>query len=582
MQRKKLLVGLMCGVIAMGALSGCGKKSEGVVSQDLSTADLKGEPNEWGWVVPEETLVLEVYAGEGDQEKNDKDEGGGREKVNTWLKDNLNVQINSRVYSTSMEEKLNLMLASNKYPAIITNLTDDMAEKFISQGKALDLTEAIEQYGGNIKRRYGNYLNMLRDEDGKIYKLANLYGYNPNVAGHDFGIRYDYWKELGESKMYTTPEGYYEALKGILEKHPQNANGQTTYGASSTDKGQNFLRAMLATYGFVSEYKHNVESGEFTHWLNTDEGLEISKFVNKMYREGIIDPDFLSMDYETLMTKMQSEQIIGNFGTWWYGWTGGHQFWATQDAENYTIDKRFANVSVHAEGVNPEETTLLTANFIGGYRCIITDKCKDLGMVMRYLNWENSELGNFIMGWGPPSEENVWNIDENGIWIVDDAILDVDQKDVAYHQVRDEQNGAGTYILATSGQWLKTYDKQNFDKIDPRIDRVSIYDYWPVNEDGSFSDEGIRLSWGNYTAEAKDISMYNVTYDSNAEITMTKQTLRDMLETEWAKIITANSEEECEQMFMQARKNCNALGLLELTEYVKSQYEINVVKFEGK
>ena len=582
MQRKKVLAGLMCGVMAISALSGCSRKGQEVISQDLSTADLKGEPNEWGWVVPEKTLVLEVYGGEGDQEKVDKDDGGGKKKVDTWLKENMNVEINAKVYSTSMEEKLNLMLASGDYPAIITNMTDDMAEKFISQGKALDLTEALDKYGDNIKRRYGNYLNMLKDKDGKIYKLANLYGYNPNVAGNDFGIRYDYWKELGESEMYTTPEGYYEALKGILKKHPKNANGQTTYGVSSTDKGQNFLRAMLGAYGFISEYKHDKASGEFTHWLNTDEGLEISKFVNKMYREGIIDPDFLSTDYERLMTKMQSEQIVGNFGTWWYGWTGGHQFWATQDAENYTIDKRFANVSVHAEGVNPEDTTLLTSNFLGGYRCIITDKCEDLGMVMRYLNWENSELGNFIVGWGPPSEENVWNIDENGMWIVDDAILDVDKKDVTFHQVRDEENGAGTYIVSTNAQWLKTDETQNFDKLDPRIDRVSTYDYWPVNEDGTFADEGIRLSWGNYTAQAKDTSMYNVTYDPNSEITITKQTLKDMLETEWAKIITAGSEKECEELFMQARNNCNNLGLLELTEYFKGQYESNVAKFEGK
>ena len=29
---------------------------------------------------------------------------------------------------------------------------------------------------------------------------------------------------------------------------------------------------------------------------------------------------------------------------------------------------------------------------------------------MRYLNWENSELGNFVIGWGAPSADNVWDI----------------------------------------------------------------------------------------------------------------------------------------------------------------------------
>jgi len=576
--KKKVLALALSVVMIFG---GCTKKDPGQ-EQVISNADLSGEVNEWGWVIPDETLVLDVYGGEGDQENLTKDEYGGKAKLDAWLLNNLNVQINWQLYSTSMDEKLNLMLASGDYPAIITNMTNEMADKFIAQGKALDLTEALEQYGDNITRRYGDYLNMLKSEDGKIYKLATLYGYNPNVAGYDFGIRYDYWEELGESKMYETPEGYYEALKKVLENHPTNANGQTTYGASSTNKGQNFLKAMLAAYGFITDYKYDESTGDMVHWLNTEDGLEISMLVNKMYREGLIDPDFLSTDYETLMTKMQSEQILGNFGTWWYGWTGGHQFWATQEAESYTIEKRFANVSVHAEGLTMEDTTLLTANYLGSYRCIITDKCTDLGMVMRYLNWENSELGNFIAGWGAPDEDNVWDIAEDGTWVVDDDILSVDTKETTFHHVREELNGGGTYMIAVNGQWMRTDETQNFDKIDPRIDRVSVYDYWPVNADGSFSDEGINISWGNYTAPAKDISMFNVSYDPNAEITITKQTLTDTIETEWARIITAASEEECERLFTEARDKCNALGLEDLTEYVKSQHDANIAKFEGK
>ena len=581
MHKKRITACLLACMMALGSLAGCGGTAKQESTVDLSSADLQGEENEWGWVVPEETLVIDVYGGQGDQEELEADEQGGKAVLDQWLLDNLNVKINWTYYSVDMDEKLNLMLANGDYPAVITNITDEMANKFIQQGKALDLTEALEKYGDNITRRYGNYLNMLKDEDGHIYKLAHLWGNNPNVAGYDFGIRYDYWKELGESEIYSTPEGYYEAVKKVLENHPTNANGQTTYGFSSVDKGQNFLKAMLGAYGFVNEYQHDEESGTFTHWINTEDGLEIAKFVNKLWRENMIDPDFLSVDYETLMTKMQNEQILANFGTWWYGWTGGHQYWATQDPDNYNVEKRFANVSVHADGKTMDDTTLLTNNFLGSYRCIITDKCTDLGMVMRYLNWESSELGNFIMGWGPPSEENVWDIAEDGTWVLDDEIMHVDTKETTFHTVREQQNGGGMYMLAINGQWLKTDDTQNFDQIDPRVDRVSVYDYWPVNEDGTFADEGIQLSWGFYTASAKDTSMYNVTYDPNDDITITKQTIQDTLETEWARIITAESEEECEQYFAEAQEKCNSLGLEEVTEYVKSQYEANVEKFNG-
>ena len=78
---------------------------------DLSSADLQGEENEWGWVVPEETLVIDVYGGQGDQEELEADEQGGKAVLDQWLLDNLNVKINWTYYSVDMDEKLNLMLA---------------------------------------------------------------------------------------------------------------------------------------------------------------------------------------------------------------------------------------------------------------------------------------------------------------------------------------------------------------------------------------------------------------------------------------------------------------------------------------
>ena len=110
MRRKRLFALFLSAALAVTALAGCGSKGSTGGQQDLSSAELTGEENEWGWVVPEETLVIDVYAGEGDQEDLEKDEFGGKAKLDKWLLDNLNVKINLQYYSTSMDEKLNLML----------------------------------------------------------------------------------------------------------------------------------------------------------------------------------------------------------------------------------------------------------------------------------------------------------------------------------------------------------------------------------------------------------------------------------------------------------------------------------------
>lgn len=570
------------------SLTGCGKgqgekKPENKGNVDVSELpEETGTPNEWGWVVPKETLEFTVYAGLGDQDKFIADEKGGKKLMDKWLLDNMNVKINLVYYSNDPVEKLNLMLANGDYPDVITWMSDDMANKFIAQGKAVELTPYIEKYGDNITRRLGNYMNMLKDEEGKISKLPHYWGENPNVAGRDFGVRYDLWKELGESDIYKTPEEYYSVMKKILANHPSNANGQQTYAFTSDDQGMNFLNAMLASYGFINNFMVK-EDGSFTHWLNSDQGLEIAKFVNKLYLENMIDPDYMSNKYEQATTKMNSEQVLGNFGTWWYAWTGGHEYWHAQEGDSYNQDKRFMNVSVAAPGLSLEDTTLITSNYTGNYRAIITDKCKNVEGVMKFLNWQNSELGNVISSWGAPSEANVWDIAEDGTWKFDEEILNPDQyaKQEYFHDVRDA-NSCIAYAIATNMNWLKTDGRSNFDMIDKRATRVSAYDFWPVTESGEFASEGIKKCWQYYTAPAKDITLNMVSFDPEADITITKQTIEDTIKTEWNKMITAKSPEECEKIFFAARETCNVLGLEELTDYNQQAYQSNLKRFKGE
>lgn len=586
----KLIALALATVMAVSCLTGCGEKkgngnaggNEGGSNLIESKLGFEGEENEFGWVKPKETLEINVYAGYGDMDELLKDEKGGKATFDKWLLDNMNVKINWQYYSVDMDEKLNLMLASGDYPEVITWMSDDMANKFIAQGKALDITDYVDKFGGNITRRMGNYYNMLRSDDGRVYKLAQYWGENPNVAGLDFGARYDYWLELGDSKIYETLDEYYDAMSRILANHPTNDAGQKTYAFSSADKaGKNLLNAPLGAYGFVNGYKKNAD-GSMTHWLNTEEGLKVAKFINKCWREGLIDPDFLSNGYEEYTTMMTNGQLLGNMGTWWYAWTGGHQAWAVSEGDDYDVKERFMNVSVHGDGVKMDETSLLTSNYIGTTRCIITDKCKDPEAVIRYINWENSELGNYIVGWGAPSENNVWHIAEDGTWVVNDEILDVDIKETTYHAIK-EANGGELYAIATNLNWLKSDGRSDFSHIDPRVDRVSFYDYWPVDpETGAFSNEGVNICWQYYTAPALDTTLYTTTFNPDDEITITKQTIEDKIWQEWAKMISAESEEACVAAFENAKSAMNALGLADLEKYYAESYKANLESYEGK
>lgn len=548
--------------LVSSVLVACGNKGD---TTETFVTEGSGVINDYGWEIPTETIKFNAYLGFGDQKEHDEKSG----KMAQFLKDKFNVEIDVQYYSTDQEEKLNLMLASNTYPEVITNMSDSMAEKFIAQGRAMDLTDLIEQYGDNITRRLGEYTNLIKNEEGKIYKLPVRWGENGDVAGYDFAIRYDYFQETG-LPMYTDLEGYYEALKAIVASHPTNSKGEKVYALSDNSKGETIVSVLGGAYGLKLGYKVDESTNTFTHWINTDEGLKMMKYINRFVREGLMDPDFLSNDYETWKTKVMNERIVGNIGTWWHSWVAGHEAWAEIEGENFDSNKRFMNTTVKEPGV--EQHTLLSSNFIGTSRIIITDKCKQPENIIKWLNWEFSELGTMITGFGQPDEENVWNI-VDGEWLFNEKTFDYNSKNVNYHQVK-EDFGAGAFWLATSGGLLED------DRLDPRVTKVNTYDYWPINENGEFLDEGIRISWENYESVTWDATLYRPVFTANNPITLVNQTIKENLLSEVAKIITANSEEELEIQFSESRDKLNKLGLHDLEDFYSQSYVENKAKME--
>jgi hypothetical protein len=164
---------------------------------------------------------------------------------------------------------------------------------------------------------------------------------------------------------------------------------------------------------------------------------------------------------------------------------------------------------------------------------------------------------------------------------VKESTFDNAKKNENFHAVI-EKFGAKAFWLSTSGGWMKTNENQNFDKIDKRLTRVSTWDYWPINEDGTFMDKGVQICWENVTQPAWDSTLYTVSFDPEAPITQINQTIKDTIPSEWAKIMEAPTEEACEEAFMAAREKLNEQGLKDLEKYYAESYQKNKKKFEGK
>ena len=116
MSGKRVATSFLAAAMAVGTLSSAAFAENGTV-----------DPADLNWEKPEETINISVYAGEGDQEEFLADENGGKAVMDEWLLENLNVTFDWQYMTGDMTERLNLMLADNSYPSVITNMHVDLA-----------------------------------------------------------------------------------------------------------------------------------------------------------------------------------------------------------------------------------------------------------------------------------------------------------------------------------------------------------------------------------------------------------------------------------------------------------------------
>lgn len=576
MNTKKFLGILLCVAMAFSCVS-------------FASADevkLTGEVNKYGFEVPEETITFSIYSC--DDDATDQSEEDERlAQVDEVMKNEFNMEVHKLVYSQDSEERLNLMLASNDYPEVIANMSDTMANSYILQGRALELTDAINNYAPTLKEQYGDFINLLREEDGSLYKLSSSFGNTTDVMGSDFSIRWDWLQETG-LEAPNSFESYYEAIKAIVALHPTNDNGEKVYGFTAfTLKGEEFYSTPLKFLGLYSTstgtYKLN-DDGSLSYWVDTDEGRYVAKYINQFWRDGLIDPDFQTKDYESSKSFMSNERVAGNIGTWWHNFVGGHQVWELTD-ENYTIDKRMQELTWQETDATPN---LISNNYIRSYRVIFTDKCTNLDAIMHYVDWTCTPLGIAFTSMGPEGEDKAWFINENGEAQVSDMYWygNPDSDSWSWGDFEYYDCGGSNYGFA--GPTYTPVNKTD-NPAEGWASPVVAVNAWDLIPDYSLLDPD-KMSVGNqmYLLDAEtsttyltDMTAWNISLDPDSDEATIYQDVKEALLSDWCKCIMAETEEECDQLYDEMVEDMHDLGVDQLTAVQQEAYNTNMSKLDG-
>jgi len=277
--------------------TGSAAESGGDTSTDTEAAKPKGNPV---------TLRVELF------DRNNTPAGAPPITNNFMTKfiqesfgDPNNIKVEFVTVPRSQEvDKLNVLMAANQAPDIVYTYDQPTVQRYVKDGGLTDLGPLIDQFGPDIKKTMGEDLLKYGVFAGKQYAIPAK---RVLVAQTTTFIREDWLKELS-LPLPTTTDQFYETLKAFKEKKP---------GKSGSN---------VVPYGYIDYFHMHALQYSYWQWDQISQqdlyanaewlmpgNKDAYRFMNKLYNEGLIDPDFpLQMNKDT--QQFQKDLINGRVG----------------------------------------------------------------------------------------------------------------------------------------------------------------------------------------------------------------------------------------------------------------------------
>ena len=293
---KKLLSVLLASSMVIGsasALTGCGSKKNEVIKLNVysQVANFSGKQIGWSADILKKKFNVELnIIPEGDGVFETRMTSGNLGDIVVWGADN------------------------DKYPlAVKNNLLFGWEDDNV-----------LDEYGPYIKKNMPDALKKNKELTKTITNGASdkLYGFGANVAlnskDHEsffytWDTRWDLYKKLGYPKIKNLQD-YHKMLKNMQKLCPSDDSGNKVYAVSLwpdwDDAMVMYVKAMATAYYGYDELAlglYDPTNGKYHDALEENGPyLEMLKWFNDLYQDGLIDPDSMTQTYDEMIAKVQN------------------------------------------------------------------------------------------------------------------------------------------------------------------------------------------------------------------------------------------------------------------------------------
>jgi len=213
------------------------------------------------------------------------------------------VRIDRRLATGSDEDYLNMMISTGELPdSIMLDWNSPAVAKLIDGGLVYSMDELIDAYAPELWEMLDPEMIKYHSVDGKLWYLPNMYEQEdrltdgkPIISIRPWFLRRDIYEELGSPRIETIEE-----LRDLLSAIKLNNYAQYPLAVDFFDVAKNGFGGSLSMdyliYSFspyLIEERIRDDKQEVLYPMRNAGFIEAFRYMNTLYRDGVLDPKFL-------------------------------------------------------------------------------------------------------------------------------------------------------------------------------------------------------------------------------------------------------------------------------------------------
>ncbi|WJH34159.1 extracellular solute-binding protein [Paenibacillus sp. CC-CFT747] len=216
------------------------------------------------------------------------------------FKEKTGVTLDVQVPSGKIEDALSVTVASGNLPDLMFTLSKGLADKYGQQGALVNILDYAKDMP-NFKKWMSEHPTETQNalsSDGKMYLFPNQGIGETNRM--NWMYREDVFKKLGLSEPQTWDD-LYASLKKIKEAYPKSY-------PLSFRSGLQYIRNFAPAFQTGHDMYYSFEQKTWRYGPVEDNYKKLIEYLNKFYKEGLIPPDFLSVDTKVWQDLMSTDR----------------------------------------------------------------------------------------------------------------------------------------------------------------------------------------------------------------------------------------------------------------------------------